>query len=161
MRFIAAFVPGARREVQGLPDIPYLGMFRRDKVSSRFITHTAGNMARKTRAASTWTASTGPLNLAMSRQRNGITLEQIADSTKISIRFLRAIENEEFDKLPGGIFSTSYLRQYAAASGFDEQELLAHYERRMAPPASNSTEVKRERSFLDRWFRVPAHASRP
>lgn len=97
----------------------------------------------------------------MARKRNGITLEQIADSTKISIRFLRAIEDEEFDKLPGGIFNTSYLRQYAAAAGFDEHELLAHYERRMAPPPSNGTESKRERSFLDRWLRVPAPASRP
>ncbi len=65
--------------------------------------------------------------LAVIRQRNGLSLEQIADSTKISSRFLRAIEAEQYDKLPGGILSRSYLRQYAAAIGFDEDELLSWY----------------------------------
>jgi cytoskeletal protein RodZ len=63
------------------------------------------------------------------RMRNGITLEQIAESTKISIGFLRAVESEEYAKLPGGIYDRSYLRQYAAAVGSDEDELLARYER--------------------------------
>ncbi len=47
--------------------------------------------------------------------------------TKISRRFLRAIEDERFDELPGGVFTVSYLKQYAAATGFDEGELLACY----------------------------------
>ena len=45
-----------------------------------------------------------PLNLAARRAKAGLSLEQIAEMTKISIRFLRAIENEEFPLLPGGIF---------------------------------------------------------
>src|SRR6266487_4182394 len=67
--------------------------------------------------------------LDLSRLRNlaGISLEEIAAGTKISLRFLRAIEDEEFSLLPGGIFNTSYLRQYAAAVGYDEAKLLAHY----------------------------------
>ena len=47
------------------------------------------------------------LNLARTRERRGISLKQIAESTKISVRFLQAIESEEFGELPGGIFSTS------------------------------------------------------
>ena len=42
----------------------------------------------------------GTLNLAVHRQKEGISLEQIAEVTKISIRFLKAIEDEEFEKLP-------------------------------------------------------------
>lgn len=67
--------------------------------------------------------------LAQHRTHNGVTLEQIAEATKISMRFLRAIESEDYSKLPGGIYARSYLRQYAAAIGFDEDELLARYDR--------------------------------
>ncbi len=61
------------------------------------------------------------------RQRKGISLHQIADSTKISVRFLEAIENGKFDLLPGGIYNTNYIRQYARAIGFEESRLLEYY----------------------------------
>jgi hypothetical protein len=54
-------------------------------------------------------------NLAFVRQSKGITLEQIANSTKISIRYLRAIEEGRLAVLPGGVYSANYLRQYAEA----------------------------------------------
>jgi cytoskeleton protein RodZ len=66
------------------------------------------------------------------RKQSGVSLESIADSTKISSRFLRAIESEEFEKLPGGVFDTNYIRQYATAVGFSEQTLLEVYRGRMA-----------------------------
>jgi len=69
----------------------------------------------------------GSLNLAETRLKSGRTLEQIADATKISIRFLRAIEAEEFSQLPGGIFSKSYLRQYASQIGIEASGLLETY----------------------------------
>lgn len=61
------------------------------------------------------------------RQTKGISLEQIAAISKISIRYLKAIEEGQFDKLPGGIFNTSYIRQYARAIEYEEAELLACY----------------------------------
>ena len=67
------------------------------------------------------------LGLATIRHNRGITLEQIAASTKISIRSLEAIERGEFRKLPGGIYNTSYIRQYARAIDYDESELLKFY----------------------------------
>ena len=102
----------------------------------------------------------GSLNLSAQRQKRGISLEQIAEITKISIRFLRAIEDEEFEKLPGGIFNTNYLRQYALIAGIDEISLLSHYERIMNPQPATAAAAPPERSFLDRWFRVPAPAQR-
>lgn len=69
------------------------------------------------------------LGLATIRHNRGITLAQIAESTKISIRSLEAIEKGEFRKLPGGIYNTSYIRQYARAIDYDEGELLAFYHR--------------------------------
>jgi len=103
------------------------------------------------------------LNLARFRKDAGVSLEQIAAQTKISLRFLRAIEEEQFDKLPGGIFNTSYLRQYAAAIGYDESELLAHYQGQTNPGGSTSKSRRKNgvtQSFLDRWFKMPAEAPR-
>ena len=69
----------------------------------------------------------GILGLSTIRRNRGISLEQIAESTKINIRSLRAIEDGQFDKLPGGVYTTSYIRQYAKAIDFDDAELLAFY----------------------------------
>jgi cytoskeletal protein RodZ len=73
------------------------------------------------------------LGLATIRRNRGITLEQIAESTKISIRSLNAIEQGDFQKLPGGIYNTSYIRQYARAIDYDESAILALYRREMEP----------------------------
>ncbi len=104
-------------------------------------------------------ASTPVLHLPRSRKKAGLSLEDIADVTKISLRFLRAIESEEFEKLPGGIFTTSYIRQYAMAIGYDEAELLAHYTRKTTPPTlveQAAPAEKTSRSLLDRWLGIPA-----
>ncbi len=90
------------------------------------------------------------LDLPRFRKRAGVSLEQIAQSTKIGSRFLQAIEGEQFDQLPGGIFSTSYLRQYADAIGYDEDALVAFYNQKMHPsePISKGpqTEIGQSRS---------------
>ena len=51
--------------------------------------------------------------LAELRCRLGITLEEIADATKINVRYLRAIETGRLEELPGGVYRTSYVRQYS------------------------------------------------
>ena len=71
------------------------------------------------------------LGLSTIRRNRGISLEQIADTTKISIRSLEAIEQGDFRKLPGGIYNTSYIRQYARAIEYDESALIAFYKREM------------------------------
>jgi cytoskeletal protein RodZ len=65
---------------------------------------------------------------AAKRMERGISLDQIATATKISVRSLKAIEEGDFRKLPGGIYNTSYIRQYARAIEVDEYELIAVYE---------------------------------
>ncbi|HEY2012371.1 MAG TPA: helix-turn-helix transcriptional regulator [Bryobacteraceae bacterium] len=76
------------------------------------------------------------LGLATIRRNRGISLKQIAETTKISIRSLEAIERGEFRKLPGGIYTTSYIRQYAQAIDYDEAAILAVYHREMASESS-------------------------
>jgi len=85
------------------------------------------------------------LGLATIRRNRGISLEQIAETTKINIRSLKAIEGGDFKKLPGGIYNTSYIRQYAKAIDFDETELLAFYRVKMGV-ASNAEESQNRRN---------------
>jgi cytoskeletal protein RodZ len=113
-------------------------------------------------------SSTTVLNLEQIRKRKGVSLEAITDKTKISSRFLRAIEAEEFEKLPGGVFNTSYIRQYASSIGFAEDKLLALYNARMEPeptegeasqPEGNSSRGWGLRSCVN-WFRQPSPIER-
>jgi cytoskeleton protein RodZ len=61
------------------------------------------------------------------REMRGITLEEISESTKITSRCLRALEEEEFDKLPGGIFNKGFVRAYARYLGIDEDQAVADF----------------------------------
>ncbi|MBI2678714.1 MAG: helix-turn-helix domain-containing protein [Candidatus Koribacter versatilis] len=65
--------------------------------------------------------------LQREREMRGITLEEIATSTKIGTRSLRALEEEDFDQLPGGIFNKGFVRAYAKYLGIDEEQAVADY----------------------------------
>lgn len=67
------------------------------------------------------------MNLIAMRRKKGVSLEEIARDTRIRFYYLAAIEQGNYEALPGGVYSTSYLRQYARAIDFDEAELLEHY----------------------------------
>jgi len=79
---------------------------------------------------------TSGLELATIRRNRGISLESISESTKISLRSLDAIEKGDYRKLPGGIYNTSYIRQYARAIDYDESLLLEAYHRQINPAAA-------------------------
>jgi cytoskeletal protein RodZ len=66
-------------------------------------------------------------DLAVLRANRGLSLDEIARSTNITMRYLEAIERCEFEKLPGGVYTRSYIRQYARAAGCDEALLFDHY----------------------------------
>jgi cytoskeleton protein RodZ len=61
------------------------------------------------------------------RELRGVTLEDIAESTKIGKRNLQALEDEDFHKLPGGIFNKGFVRAYAKYLGIDEEQAVADY----------------------------------
>ena len=65
--------------------------------------------------------------LKQERERQGVTLEEISLSTKIGTRMLRALEEEHFDQLPGGIFNKGFIRAYARCLGMDEDQAVADY----------------------------------
>lgn len=76
------------------------------------------------------------LGLATIRRNRGISLEEISAATKIGVRSLDAIERGDFRKLPGGIYSTSYIRQYARAIDYDEALLIEFYQKQMSGGAA-------------------------
>jgi cytoskeletal protein RodZ len=63
------------------------------------------------------------------REARGLTFDKIAGETRISTRFLKAIEDEEFHILPGGIFNRGFIRSYAQHLGLDPEQAIADYER--------------------------------
>ena len=65
--------------------------------------------------------------LKREREQRGISLDDVALSTKIGARFLRAMEEEKFDQLPGGIFNRGFVRAYARRVGIDEEQAVADY----------------------------------
>ena len=65
--------------------------------------------------------------LRKQREQRGLELDAISNSTKISPRMLRALEDEHFDQLPGGVFNKGFVRAYARQVGLDEEEAIAEY----------------------------------
>lgn len=68
------------------------------------------------------------LYLKHERELRGVPLEEIAEVTKIHIRFLEALENNEFERLPGEVFIKGYIRSYAKVIGFDSEEMVNAYD---------------------------------
>ena len=65
--------------------------------------------------------------LRVLRESHEIALDEIAESTKISKRYLQALERNEFEELPGGVFAKGYIRTYAEYLGVNPEPLLEAY----------------------------------
>lgn len=66
-------------------------------------------------------------NLRRERELRGVSLREIAEATKISLRFLQALEQDRVDVLPGGLFPRAFVRQYARHLGLDAERLVAEF----------------------------------
>jgi cytoskeleton protein RodZ len=113
-------------------------------------------------------AESGPeigATLRETRMRARIDIGEVEMRTKIRAKYLRAIENEEWDLLPGPVYVKSFLRTYAEYLGLDARALLDEYKRRyeLAPDARPLSAVKRDRERersprRRRGFGVPSWA---
>jgi len=72
--------------------------------------------------------------LRRERLKRNLELGPIAQELRISSRFLEAIEAGQFDKLPGGVFTRSFIVQYARLLGIDEEEIAGELRRTLDPP---------------------------
>src|SRR5687768_1501860 len=66
-------------------------------------------------------------NLRRERELRGVDLHEMAEATKISIRFLQALEQDRVEVLPGGIFPRAFVRQYGKYLGLDPERLVAEF----------------------------------
>jgi len=66
-------------------------------------------------------------DLKRERELRGISLEEISNSTKISLKQLEALEQDRMDALPGDFFIKAILRAYADSIGLEENEVLNRY----------------------------------
>lgn len=65
--------------------------------------------------------------LKRERELRGVSLREIADGTKISVRFLQALEEDRVEALPGGLFPRAFARQYALFLGLDAERIVADF----------------------------------
>jgi cytoskeletal protein RodZ len=98
-------------------------------------------MASDRRLAPASTASGFGQRLRAARQQRGITLQEISQSTKIPVAMLEALENDKPSRLPGGIFSRSFVRSFSLAVGLDPEESLSEFRR--AFPEDSAPEDRR------------------
>ena len=66
-------------------------------------------------------------HLRREREMRGVSLEEISTATRIGVRFLEAMENEQWDRLPGGVFNRGFIRAVARFLGLDEEGLVGEY----------------------------------
>jgi cytoskeleton protein RodZ len=99
--------------------------------------------------------------LRQAREDRGLTLRQIATTTKISMVALEALERDDFSRLPGGIFSRAFVRAYAVEVGLEPDQTVATFIEEYDKAASMRAEraPRREvtaddRAFLERQRRA-------
>jgi len=80
--------------------------------------------------------------LKKQRELRGISLEEISNSTKISIRFLKAIEEDNLDILPSGVYRKNFITSYAKYIGINPEDILAFYRNEKEKEAINIPEEK-------------------
>src|ERR1700724_4667828 len=86
--------------------------------------------------------------LKREREMREVSLNDVTVATRIAPRFLEAMENEDWEKLPGGVFNRGFVRSVARYLGLDEEGLLAEYD--MAHGTQEQASPPREE------FRIPS-----
>ena len=79
--------------------------------------------------------------LRLAREGRGVPLREISDQTRISVRYLEAIESNDYDRLPGGVFNRSFIKAYARCVGYDEKEAIEGYTRYLREHGNGDDDV--------------------
>ena len=79
--------------------------------------------------------------LRLEREARGIALRDISEQTRISMRYLDAIESNDYRRLPGGIFNRSFIRAYAKFVGYDEHAAIEEYTLTLREQGESSDEA--------------------
>lgn len=77
-------------------------------------------------------------DIKRARERRGLTLDAIADQTKVSATHFAGLERGDVSRWPSGIFRRAFVRSYALAVGLDPESTVAHFCRLFPDPADES-----------------------
>ena len=66
--------------------------------------------------------------LRQARKRLGLIEKEVADQLHITMHYVRALESNSYEKLPGAVFARGYVKSYALLLGLDVEELVSLYE---------------------------------
>ncbi len=77
--------------------------------------------------------------LRAAREKRGVSLKQIANTTRISVMSLEALERSDLARLPGGIFTRSFVRAYAQEVGLDPDRTIQDFIAELPPEAATAT----------------------
>ena len=84
-------------------------------------------------------ARTVGARLREAREKRGVSLRQIANSTRISVMSLEALERSDLSRLPGGIFTRAFIRAYAEEVGLDPDRTIQDFIAELPPEAATAT----------------------
>jgi cytoskeletal protein RodZ len=82
--------------------------------------------------------------LREAREERQFTLAEVAQLTRISSSHLKAIETENYDRLPEGIFGRGYVRAFAAAVGLNPETLASEFRAEITPVDAPSSDAGEE-----------------
>lgn len=95
--------------------------------------------------------------LKREREMREMSIDELTKSTRISRRFIEALENEDWNKLPGGVFGHGFVRTIARYLGLDEEALLGEYDLARAEKAALAAPKPEERiPSPPKWLPVVA-----
>ena len=83
------------------------------------------------------------------REQRGISLQDVAEQTKISASLLAGVERGDCSRWPGGIYSRAWIREYASALGLDSEQIAARFTTcfaQLAFPDGRPEEVEADRA---------------
>ena len=83
-------------------------------------------------------------HLKHEREMRGISLEEIAASTKIQLRFLQALETNQFDALPGEVFVKGFIKSYGKTIGCNVEDLISAYDESVGSHRQNADQIEQD-----------------
>jgi cytoskeletal protein RodZ len=92
--------------------------------------------------------------LRRQREMRDISLREIAESSKISLRYLEALEGDRFDVLPAPVFAKGFLREYAKFVGLSPDEVVNYYlvaQQGSTPPEEAAPAAPQPRGLVADW----------
>jgi cytoskeleton protein RodZ len=99
-------------------------------------------------------------SLRDARIRRGLELAQVERDIKIRARYLAALEDDDFEALPGSAYARGFLRTYAEYLGLETQRFVDEYDSRFAPPVDAPpvapVRIERAGGGIGRWVAAAA-----